>query len=127
MYADAGDADVNSEGAQHYDGELNEADSASAETNMGSPESDRPREYNVSALVTDVIEQENGTVYLVRVEETFTEGIDREEPLRFFDPNVLDGKLSVGETYEFDVFKDEETNEGAEIWTIRACREKSVK
>lgn len=84
----------------------------------------RPQNCTITAAVTDILRQENGTVYLVRVVETAAEGVEKEDILRFLDPGVLETELALGGTYEFDVFLPEEGN-GEEVWTICGCEEKS--
>ena len=83
----------------------------------------RPQNCTITAAVTDILRQESGTIYLVRVVETAEEGVEKEDRLRFLDPGVLETELAVGGTYEFDVFLPEEGS-GGEIWTICACEEK---
>ena len=84
----------------------------------------RPQNCTITAAVTDILRQENGTIYLVRVVETAEEGVEKEDILRFLDPGVLETELAVGGTYEFDVFLPEEGS-GEEVWTICGCEEKS--
>ena len=103
MLSDIQDA-MDGDYAPSYDGYMAAEDVAPAEDAENAAGSDSIEEFcTITAIVTDIIEEEKEKVYLVQILETDRSDLSVGESIKLYDRSNLNEELLEGETYLCDI------------------------